>query len=57
VGLQPVDSRTARNVWLPLLVQLMGDIRPYGHPRHGIVELPVHWTFDDAPHFWFDLRA
>ena len=30
---------------------------PICMPDHGIVELPVHWTFDDAPHFWFDLRS
>ncbi len=36
---------------------LMDDIRPYVHPDHDLVELPVHWTFDDAPHFWFDLRS
>lgn len=33
---------------------LMDDIRPYRHTSHPIVELPVHWTLDDAPHFWFD---
>ena len=32
---------------------LMDDIRPYRHPDHDLVELPVHWTLDDAPHFWF----
>lgn len=31
---------------------LMDDIRPYRHPN-GIVELPVQWILDDAPHFWF----
>lgn len=36
---------------------LMDDVRPYLHPDHDIVELPVHWTFDDAAHFWFDLRS
>lgn len=36
---------------------LMDDIHPYRHPGHDIVELPVHWTLDDAPHFWFDLRS
>jgi peptidoglycan/xylan/chitin deacetylase (PgdA/CDA1 family) len=36
---------------------LMDDIRPYLHAGHDLVELPVHWTFDDAPHFWFDLRS
>lgn len=33
---------------------LMDDVRPYRHPDHDLVELPVHWTLDDAPHFWFD---
>jgi peptidoglycan-N-acetylglucosamine deacetylase len=33
---------------------LMDDIAPYRHPGSGIVELPVHWILDDAPHFWFD---
>jgi peptidoglycan/xylan/chitin deacetylase (PgdA/CDA1 family) len=30
----------------------MDDIRPYRHPG-GVVELPVQWILDDAPHFWF----
>jgi peptidoglycan/xylan/chitin deacetylase (PgdA/CDA1 family) len=33
---------------------LMDDIRPYRHTDHDLVELPVHWILDDAPHFWFD---
>lgn len=33
---------------------LMDDIRPYRHAEHPIVELPVQWILDDAPHFWFD---
>lgn len=32
---------------------LMDDIRPYRHAASGIIELPVHWTLDDAPHFSF----
>lgn len=32
---------------------LMDDICPYRHEPSGIVELPVHWTLDDAPHFSF----
>ncbi len=28
---------------------LMGDDRPYA--AGGLVELPVHWALDDAPHF------
>jgi peptidoglycan/xylan/chitin deacetylase (PgdA/CDA1 family) len=31
----------------------MTDIRPFRHPDHDVVELPVHWTLDDAAHFWF----
>src|SRR5262249_745952 len=31
---------------------LMDDIRPYRH-ANGIVEIPVSWILDDAPHFWF----
>jgi peptidoglycan/xylan/chitin deacetylase (PgdA/CDA1 family) len=30
----------------------MDDVRPYRHPG-GLVELPVQWILDDAPHFWF----
>jgi len=33
---------------------LMDDLRPYRHPGKRLVELPVHWTLDDAAHFWFD---
>ena len=36
---------------------LMDDVRPYRHAGHDLVELPVHWTLDDAPHFWFDTRT
>jgi peptidoglycan/xylan/chitin deacetylase (PgdA/CDA1 family) len=34
--------------------QFMDDIRPYRHEGSPIVEIPVHWILDDAPHFWFD---
>jgi peptidoglycan/xylan/chitin deacetylase (PgdA/CDA1 family) len=33
---------------------LMDDIRPYRHQGSEIVELPISWVLDDAPHFWFD---
>ena len=33
---------------------MMDDIRPYRHEGFDIVELPVQWILDDAPHFWFD---
>jgi peptidoglycan/xylan/chitin deacetylase (PgdA/CDA1 family) len=35
----------------------MDDIRPYRHPGRRLVELPVHWILDDAPHWWFDGRS
>ncbi|MDZ7643294.1 MAG: polysaccharide deacetylase [Woeseiaceae bacterium] len=34
---------------------LMDADRPYVHTEPaGLVELPVSWVLDDAPHFWFD---
>lgn len=35
---------------------MMDDITPYRH-EGGLVELPVHWVLDDAPHFWFDAAS
>lgn len=32
---------------------LMDDIRPYRHAAHDLIEVPVSWLLDDAPHFWF----
>lgn len=32
---------------------MMDDIRPYIHTGTDIVELPIQWILDDAPHFWF----
>jgi len=32
----------------------MDDIRPYVHENSDLVELPVQWILDDAPHFWFN---
>ncbi|MEA2579723.1 MAG: peptidoglycan-N-acetylglucosamine deacetylase [Actinomycetota bacterium] len=31
---------------------LMDDVRPYRHDG-GLVEVPVSWSLDDAPHMWF----
>lgn len=33
---------------------LMDDIRPYRHEGSSVVEVPIQWILDDAPHFWFD---
>jgi peptidoglycan/xylan/chitin deacetylase (PgdA/CDA1 family) len=33
---------------------LMDDIRPYRHDGSSVVEVPIQWILDDAPHFWFD---
>jgi len=35
---------------------LMGDDRPY-RLENGVLELPVHWSLDDAPYFPGDIRA
>lgn len=32
---------------------LLNDIRPYRYENHDLVEVPVSWILDDAPHFWF----
>ena len=32
---------------------LMDDLWPYRLEGTSIIELPVHWMLDDAPHFWF----
>jgi peptidoglycan-N-acetylglucosamine deacetylase len=33
---------------------LMDDIRPYRIDSRPLVEVPISWILDDAPHFWFD---
>jgi peptidoglycan/xylan/chitin deacetylase (PgdA/CDA1 family) len=33
---------------------LMDDIRPYRIQSPPLVEVPISWILDDAPHFWFD---
>ena len=32
---------------------LLDHILPYRHAAHDLVEVPVSWILDDAPHFWF----
>ncbi|MGK0716077.1 polysaccharide deacetylase family protein [Leucobacter sp. W1153] len=32
---------------------LLDHILPYRHPKHDLIEVPVSWILDDAPHFWF----
>ena len=32
---------------------LLDDILPYRHVDHDLIEVPVSWILDDAPHFWF----
>jgi peptidoglycan/xylan/chitin deacetylase (PgdA/CDA1 family) len=33
---------------------MMDDVRPYRHDGSPLVEVPIQWILDDAPHFWFD---
>ena len=65
VGADPVGYRSPAWEFSPNTIELleahgfayssnyMDDIRPYRHPGTEIVELPVQWILDDAPHFWF----
>lgn len=32
---------------------LLDHILPYRHQSHDLIEVPVSWILDDAPHFWF----
>ena len=32
---------------------LLDHILPYAHAGHDLIEVPVSWILDDAPHFWF----
>ena len=32
---------------------LLDHIVPYRHQNHDLIEVPVSWILDDAPHFWF----
>lgn len=32
---------------------LLNHILPYPHATHDLIEVPVSWILDDAPHFWF----
>ncbi len=32
---------------------LLDHIVPYAHEAHDLIEVPVSWILDDAPHFWF----
>ena len=51
--LSPVTLDLLKEYGFAYSSNLMDDIRPYEH-ANGIVELPVHWILDDAPHFWLD---
>ena len=48
VTLDLVESRGLRYA-----SQFMDDLVPYRHAGRRLIELPVQWILDDAPHFWF----
>ncbi len=48
VTLELVESRGLRYT-----SQFMDDLVPYRHTGRRLIELPVQWILDDAPHFWF----
>jgi peptidoglycan-N-acetylglucosamine deacetylase len=35
----------------------MDDLVPYRREGTSLIELPVQWMLDDAPHFWFDAAS
>ncbi len=66
-GTQVVGYRSPSWDFSPLTLELlsrrgfaystnfMDRLRPYTHPGTSIIELPVQWLLDDAPHFWFSV--
>ncbi len=54
--LSPVTLRALAEHGFEWDSSLMGDDRPYVLDG-GLVELPVHWSVDDAPYFPGDVRA
>ncbi len=65
LGAEPTGYRSPSWEFSPVTIELlqkhgfryssnyMDDIRPYRHPGGALVELPIQWLLDDAPHFWF----
>jgi peptidoglycan/xylan/chitin deacetylase (PgdA/CDA1 family) len=49
--LTPATLAAVREGGMTFDSSLMGDDRPYVLPGGGMIELPVHWSLDDAPHF------
>jgi peptidoglycan/xylan/chitin deacetylase (PgdA/CDA1 family) len=72
VGQKPFGYRSPAGEYTPSTLSLlkkhgftysstmMDDISPYKHVIEGkktdLVELPVHWSIDDAPYFLYSLR-
>ncbi len=72
VGQRPLGYRSPAGEYTPSTLSLlnkngftysstmMDDITPYKHTLNGVktnlVELPVHWSIDDAPYFIYSLR-
>jgi peptidoglycan/xylan/chitin deacetylase (PgdA/CDA1 family) len=72
IGQKPFGYRSPAGEYTPSTLSLlkkhgftysstmMDDISPYKHSIDGVktdlVELPVHWSIDDAPYFLYSLR-
>jgi len=72
IGKRPYGYRSPAGEYTPSTLSLlhkhgfiysstmMDDIAPYKHSINGmktnLVELPVHWSIDDAPYFLYSLR-
>jgi peptidoglycan/xylan/chitin deacetylase (PgdA/CDA1 family) len=50
----PVTTQLLARHGLRYSSNFMDDVRPYRHEGIDLVELPIQWILDDAPHFWFD---
>lgn len=52
----PVSLALCESRGIRYASQFMDDLVPYRHAGRRILELPVQWILDDAPHFWFSGR-
>lgn len=53
-SLSPVTLKLAAEAGFTYSSNLADADAPYVNKSNGLVELPVSWTLDDAPFFWFD---
>jgi hypothetical protein len=54
LGFQPAYAGLLAQHGFGYSSNMMDDLWPYRHDGSPLVEVPIQWILDDAPHFWFD---